>query len=87
MLDEDNNAIALSAMNAGVFPMAHGLSRLENRFYGSPENVENALARKGEILDAAAAQELGLVTEAIDDIDWEDHLRMTIQERRSRPTR
>ena len=47
MLDEGNNAIALSALNAGVFPMAHGLSRLQNRFYGSPESVENALARKG----------------------------------------
>ena len=63
--------------------MAHGLSRLENRFYGSPESVKNALARKGEILDASTAQELGLVTEAIDDIDWGDHLRMTMQERRS----
>lgn len=83
MLDEGNNAIALSALNAGVFPMAHGLSRLQNRFYGSPESVENAFARKGEMLDASTAQELGLVTEAIDDIDWEDHVRMTIQERRS----
>jgi benzoyl-CoA-dihydrodiol lyase len=83
MLDERNNAIALSALNAGPFPMAHGLSRLQNRFYGSSESVANALARKGEILDASAAQELGLVTEAIDEIDWDDEIRLKIEERRS----
>jgi benzoyl-CoA-dihydrodiol lyase len=83
MLDEDNNAIALSVLNDGAYPMAHGLSRLQNRFYGDPAAVDSALARKGETLDAATAQELGLVTEAIDDIDWEDELRMTIQGRRA----
>jgi benzoyl-CoA-dihydrodiol lyase len=85
MLDDPDrpNAIALSALNAGVFPMAHGLSRLENRFYGSPESVTKALAKQGEMLDASSAQELGLVTEAIDDIDWDDEIRMTMQGRRA----
>jgi benzoyl-CoA-dihydrodiol lyase len=63
--------------------MAHGLSRLENRFYGSPEAVKSALARSGALLDAATAQELGLVTQAIDDIDWDDEIRMTMQGRRA----
>jgi len=85
MLDDPDkpNAIALSALNDGAFPMAHGLTRLQNRFYGSPESVEKALAHKGEMLDAETAQELGLVTEAIDDIDWEDEIRMTVQGRRA----
>jgi len=83
MLEENNNAIALSVLNAGAYPMAHGLTRLQNRFYGHPGAVDGALARKGEALDAATAQELGLVTEAIDDIDWDDEVRMTIQGRRA----
>ena len=83
MLEEKNNAIALSALNAGTFPMAHGLTRLQNRFYGSPDAVTRATARAGDLLDASSAQELGLVTEAIDDIDWDDEVRMTIQGRRA----
>jgi benzoyl-CoA-dihydrodiol lyase len=85
MLDDPgkDNAIALSALNGGTFPMAHGLSRLQNRFYGAPESVDKALARKGELLNPEAAQELGLVTEVIDDIDWEDEVRMTMQGRRA----
>ncbi len=85
MLDDPDqpNTIALSALNGGMFPMAHGLTRLQNRFYGSPEAVEKALARKGEMLDAETAQALGLVTEAIDEIDWEDEIRMTMQGRRA----
>jgi benzoyl-CoA-dihydrodiol lyase len=83
MLEEENNAIALSSLNSGLFPMAHGLTRLQNRFYGSSESVEKALARKGEMLDPSIAQELGLVTEVIDDIDWDDEIRMTIQGRRA----
>ncbi|HEX6790375.1 MAG TPA: 2,3-epoxybenzoyl-CoA dihydrolase [Candidatus Krumholzibacteria bacterium] len=85
MLDDPDrpNAIALSALNGGEFPMAHGLSRLQNRFYGSPESVGRALERAGELLDASTAQELGLITEAIDDIDWDDEIRMKVEERRS----
>ena len=83
MLEEKNNAIALSVLNADAYPMAHGLTRLQNRFYGDPAAVDGALARKGETLDAATAQELGLVTEVIDDIDWDDEVRMTIQGRRA----
>jgi benzoyl-CoA-dihydrodiol lyase len=83
MLDEKNNAIALSTLNGGTFPMAHGLTRLQNRFYGSPDAVTRALSRAGHLLDAQTAQELGLVTEAIDDIDWDDEIRMTIQGRRA----
>jgi len=85
MLDDPDrpNAVALSTVNAGLFPMAHGLSRLQNRFYGSPESVTRTLERRGELIAPAAAAELGLVTEAIDDIDWDDEIRMKVEERRS----
>ncbi len=85
MLDDPDhdNVIALSAMNAGRFPMAHGLSRLENRFYGSPDSVPTILKHKGEMLGPEGAKELGLVTDAFDDIDWEDEIRLILEERRS----
>ena len=85
MLDEpkSDNAIALSSHNAGRCPMAHGLSRLENRFYGSPPSVARVLERRGESIAPAEAAEWGLVTETLDDIDWEDGIRMALEERRS----
>jgi benzoyl-CoA-dihydrodiol lyase len=85
MLDEpeSDNAVALSSCNAGRSPMAHGLSRLENRFYGSPQSVARVLERRGESISPAEAAELGLVTETLDDIDWEDGIRMAVEERRS----
>ncbi|HEU4365117.1 MAG TPA: benzoyl-CoA-dihydrodiol lyase, partial [Candidatus Krumholzibacteria bacterium] len=85
MLDdpERENAIVLSGMNAGEFRMAHGLTRLENRFYGSPESLSKALGRRGEPLHPEAAKELGLVTDTLDDIDWDDEIRIILEERRS----
>jgi benzoyl-CoA-dihydrodiol lyase len=85
MLDDDagGNVIAVSSLNGGAFPMAHGLTRLANRFYGSPQSVTRALDRQGETISAAEAKETGLVTEAIDEIDWDDEVRMAVEERRS----
>jgi benzoyl-CoA-dihydrodiol lyase len=85
MLDDEErpNHVALSALNGGAFPMAHGRSRLANRFHGAPERVEAVLARAGELLDAEAAEALGVVTETHDDIDWEDEVRLALEERRS----
>jgi benzoyl-CoA-dihydrodiol lyase len=85
MLDDEdeNNRIALSVMNDNRYPMAHGLSRLQNRFWGSDDRVAAALGKKGESLAAADAYELGLVTEIPDDIDWEDEVRVALEERAS----
>ena len=85
MLDDPDreNTIALSTMNAGLFPMAHGLTRLENRFYGSPESVGQVLERRGQALTPQMAVELGLVTDRVDDIDWDDEIRIILEERRS----
>ncbi|MCP1335864.1 2,3-epoxybenzoyl-CoA dihydrolase [Futiania mangrovi] len=73
----------LSAANFGRHKMSNGLSRLETRFLGEPETVAAAKERQGEELDAEAAEELGLVTAAYDDIDWEDEVRIFLEERAS----
>ena len=76
-------ALALAPPNFGSYPMANGLSRLATRFLADPAYLERARARTGETLDARAAQELGLVTFALDDIDWEDEIRVFLEERAS----
>jgi benzoyl-CoA-dihydrodiol lyase len=74
-------AIVLSAMNFGPYPMSHGLTRLQSRFQADPEDVTRAEARIGEPLDAETAEQLGLVTFALDDIDWDDEVRVFFEER------
>ena len=69
-----------SAMNGGPLPMSNGLSRLETRFLGTPEATGKVLEQDG-LFDAETADELGLATYAPDDIDWEDELRLAIEER------
>jgi benzoyl-CoA-dihydrodiol lyase len=73
----------LSPLNFGAYPMSNGLTRLATRFLGEPAGVDAALERIGEALDAAAAEELGLVTAALDQIDWDDEVRMLLEERAS----
>ena len=75
--------VALTASNDGAFPMGNDLSRVQSRFWGHGEDLDAAVARSGERLDAAAAVELGLVTMALDDIDFEDELRIAFEERAS----
>jgi benzoyl-CoA-dihydrodiol lyase len=84
--DGDNEpvaAIALSDVNFGPYPMSNGLTRLQCRFLATPQSVEAAKAARGKMLDAKAAQELGLVTFALDDIDWDDEVRVFLEERAS----
>ena len=75
--------LALGPSSFGPMPMSNGLTRLQTRFLGEPEAVEAARARAGEPLDAAAATGLGLVTFAYDDVDWDDELRIFLEERAS----
>jgi benzoyl-CoA-dihydrodiol lyase len=84
--EEDNRpvaAITLSAANFGPFPMANDLSRLETRFLGEPEMVDKAKEQAGEPLEAFDADELGLITEAYDELDWDDEVRIFLEERAS----
>ena len=75
--------LQLSDANRGWFPMSNGLSRLESRFWGRPDDLEAALAVIGKALEGPEADEAGLVTAAMDDIDWEDEIRVIIEERAS----
>ena len=76
-------AVTLSDANFGPFPMGNDLTRLETRFLGEPEAVETAKARMDEALEASDADDLGLVTMILDDIDWEDEIRVFMEERAS----
>jgi benzoyl-CoA-dihydrodiol lyase len=75
--------LALAQVNFGAFPMCNGLSRLASRFLADPGDVDKAKSAIGKMLDAEAAQDLGLVTFALDDIDWEDEIRVFLEERAS----
>ena len=63
--------------------MSNGLARLQTRFLGEPEAPDKARLAVGQMLDAEAAAALGLVTFALDDIDWEDEIRLFLEERAS----
>jgi benzoyl-CoA-dihydrodiol lyase len=84
VLDDPDRPVAIgaSAVNAGLYPMANGLSRLQTRFLGTPERAD-AVLRAASPFDASAAVELGLATLAPDAIDWDDELRLAIEERTS----
>ncbi len=71
------------AMNFGPLPMCNGLTRLETRFLGAEDALKAVKSESGNDLDAEAAEELGLVTFIPDDIDWEDEVRIAIEERAS----
>ncbi|MDN5859890.1 MAG: benzoyl-CoA-dihydrodiol lyase, partial [Pseudonocardia sp.] len=75
--------IVLSGSNFGTFPMSNGLSRLESRCYGDPDAVAKLRQETGRRIEAVEAAELGLVTEAFDDIDWDDDIRIMLEERAS----
>ena len=81
--DADPAVLVLTASNDGRFPMGNGLSRLESRFWGHDDDLEAARKQLDERLDARGAEEAGLVTMALDDIDFEDELRIVLEERAS----
>ena len=75
--------IRLDEFSLGLLPTASGMTRLGVRFCGGQAELDAASAAAGQDLDAARAAELGLVTEAPDDLDWDDELRLAIEERAS----
>jgi benzoyl-CoA-dihydrodiol lyase len=85
-LEQDNRpdaSLRLNAMNFGTYPMSNGISRLETRFLGEPESHEQARQHIDAQIDGDQAEKLGLVTFAFDDIDWEDEIRIFLEERAS----
>ena len=82
----DNRApatIVLDEANFGLYPMGNGLTRLQARFLGEPEMLDALHARLGERFEAEAAEEAGLVTFAREDFDFDDELRVMVEERAS----
>lgn len=84
--DGDNRpgaAITLGPANFGFYPMGNRLTRLATRFLGEPEQVERLRGKIGTPLEAEAADELGLVTGTVESYDWDDELRVMLEERSS----
>ncbi|MGE0814917.1 MAG: 2,3-epoxybenzoyl-CoA dihydrolase [Vicinamibacterales bacterium] len=80
--DDETNSIALSPMNGGAYPMSNGLTRLQVRFLGEPGKADEVLAHEGPFI-APEALEAGLVFSAPDEIDWDDEVRLALEERRA----
>jgi benzoyl-CoA-dihydrodiol lyase len=80
---QDAPRVALSALNFGSYPMANGIPRIEARFCGEHQQVSAAKDRIGVQLDGDQAFELGLVTVTPDDLDWDDEVRIALEERAS----
>jgi len=76
-------AIVLTEASFGLYPMSNNLTRLQTRYLGTPEMVDAAHHKQGELIEAHVAEELGLVTYAVDDIDWDDTVRVFLEERAS----
>lgn len=82
MKDDGKVTVQVTSASAGPFPMSTGITRLHARFLGEPKKIEAALA-VGEPVTGGDALDLGLVTLAPDDIDWDDEVRIAIEERAS----
>jgi benzoyl-CoA-dihydrodiol lyase len=75
--------VTIGPMNSGPLPMGNGLSRLQTRFSGDDAAVAELIKRAGEPLPAEPAEQLGLVTFAPDDLDWDAEIRIALEERAS----
>ena len=80
--ESGETSITVSDLNAGALPMSNGLTRLESRFLAEPDKLEKIFGEK-KTFDTDEAYRIGLVTFAPDDLDWEDEIRVAIEERTS----
>jgi benzoyl-CoA-dihydrodiol lyase len=76
-------SIVVTDLNFGALPMCNGLTRLQSRYYGDEAGLEAVRNVIGKPLDAAAAESCGLITYALDDLDWADDNRIVLEERAS----
>jgi benzoyl-CoA-dihydrodiol lyase len=81
--EADPATVAVGPMNLGPLPMSNGLTRLQTRFLGDPDALAAAEKATGDALAAEDAETLGLVTFAPDDIDWDEEVRIAVEERAS----
>ncbi|WIX81411.1 2,3-epoxybenzoyl-CoA dihydrolase [Amycolatopsis carbonis] len=80
---EERASVTLSEANFGPFPMGNGLTRLQSRFYGDDDHLAWLVRERDHALTPAETVELGLVTDAPDDLDWEDEIRIALEGRAS----
>jgi len=80
--DAIETSVCVSELNAGILPMSNGLTRLQSRFLSDPEKVDAVLNHKASF-NAQQADEAGLITFVPDELDWEDEIRVAIEERTS----
>jgi benzoyl-CoA-dihydrodiol lyase len=73
--------LVLTDANFGTYPMSNGLTRLESRFWGDKSHVDTLRKQVGTVLSPDECKELGLVTDALDDIDWADEIRIVVEGR------
>jgi benzoyl-CoA-dihydrodiol lyase len=81
--DREPPVLALSSLNFGAFPMGNGLSRLATRFLGEPDSLERSEQAKFKSLVAEDAEKMGLVTAIYDEVDWDEEVRLVLEERAS----
>jgi benzoyl-CoA-dihydrodiol lyase len=81
--DADPATVTVGPMNTGPLPMGNGLTRLQTRYLGDEAGLAEVEKRAGEPLEAEDAERLGLVTFAPDDIDWDEEVRIAVEERAS----
>ena len=79
--DADAPHLALSEMNFGALTMNNGLTRLQTRFAEAAEPLAAARQATGRKLAAAEAGALGLVTFTPDALDWDEEIRIALEER------
>src|SRR5689334_6623463 len=82
MLQYPNVSLAVSELNVAAFPMSNGLTRMQSRYLAEPQQLDEVFCDK-KSFNTEAAEELGLVTFAPDELDWEDDIRVAIEERTS----
>ena len=81
MLEQEGVSVALSPLNGGSLPMSNGLTRLQTRFLNDPHKPEALLVERS--YDGSEADEQGLVTMLVDELDWEDEVRIFLEKRAS----
>ena len=79
--EQESAKVALDDFNFGLLPAVNDRSRLETRFSGDAKHMAGAVEAKGKLLGPEQAMSIGLVTVAPDDLDWEDEVRIAIEER------
>src|SRR5215216_4556847 len=82
MLQDSDASLAVSELNAAALPMSNGLTRLQSRFLAEPGKLDEIFGAK-KSFDTEEAEDLGLVTFTPDELDWEDEIRLAIEERTS----